>query len=96
MSAAVLHKLGGSGPDILLIHGFGSDRLSWLATAPKMFQLGTIWAVEYAGHGMAGNDIGDASFLPVLRHCFSDRWEAYQPVCWSFAWWHFGTSPSCA
>ena len=67
MSAAVLHKLGGSGPDILLIHGFGSDRLSWLATAPKMFQLGTIWAVEYAGHGMAGNDIGDASLSYLSR-----------------------------
>ena len=61
MSAAALHRLGGEGPDILFIHGFGADRLSWLALGPKLFPFGTVWAVEYAGHGMAGNDVGEGN-----------------------------------
>ncbi|MED5351517.1 MAG: hypothetical protein VYA41_01225 [Pseudomonadota bacterium] len=37
MSDAALHRLGGEGPDVLLIHGFGADRLSWPALAPSSF-----------------------------------------------------------
>lgn len=61
MSDATLHQLGGEGPDVLLIHGFGGDRLSWLAIAPQLFARANIWAVEYGGHGVAGNDAGDGS-----------------------------------
>jgi len=61
MSQVVLHRLGGDGPDILLIHGFGADRLAWLALAPKLFPVATVWAVEYCGHGAAGNDVGDGT-----------------------------------
>jgi len=65
MTDALLHKIGGEGPDILLIHGFGADRLSWLALAPKLFQFGTIWAIEYGAHGAAGNDVGDGSLTDL-------------------------------
>ena len=61
MTDVVLHRLGGEGPDVLLIHGLGADRLSWLAVAPQMFETATVWAVEYAGHGSAGNDAGDGT-----------------------------------
>ena len=61
MTDVVLHRLGGEGPDVLLIHGFAADRLSWLAVAPQMFETATLWAVEYAGHGGAGNDAGDGT-----------------------------------
>ena len=61
MSDATLHQLGSEGPDVLLIHGFGGDRLSWLAIAPQLFAHANIWAVEYGGHGVAGNDAGDGS-----------------------------------
>ncbi|MGB0519233.1 MAG: alpha/beta fold hydrolase [Candidatus Puniceispirillaceae bacterium] len=61
MTDAVLHRLGGEGPDVLLIHGFGADRMSWLAVASQMFETATLWAVEYAGHGGAGNDVGDGT-----------------------------------
>ena len=65
MTDALLHKIGGEGPDILLIHGFGADRLSWLALAPKLLQFGTIWAIEYGAHGAAGNDVGDGSLTDL-------------------------------
>jgi pimeloyl-ACP methyl ester carboxylesterase len=65
MTDALLHKIGGKGPDILLVHGFGADRFSWLALAPKLFQFGTIWAIEYGAHGAAGNDVGDGSLTDL-------------------------------
>lgn len=65
MTDALLHKIGGKGPDILLIHGFGADRLSWLALAPRLFQFGTIWAIEYGAHGAAGNNVGDGSLADL-------------------------------
>ena len=65
MSDVALHRLGGEGPDLLLIHGFGADRLSWLAVAPQLFDLATVWAVEYAGHGAAGDDPGAGDPLTV-------------------------------
>jgi pyruvate dehydrogenase E2 component (dihydrolipoamide acetyltransferase) len=46
MSDVALHRLGGDGPDLLFIHGFGADRLSWLAVAPQLFDLASVWAVE--------------------------------------------------
>ena len=61
MTDLALHRLGGEGPDILFIHGFGADRLGWLAVAPQLFDEASVWAVEYAGHGTAGNDAGDGA-----------------------------------
>ena len=61
MTDVALHRLGGTGPDVLLIHGFGADRMSWLAVAPQMCETATVWAAEYAGHGSAGNDAGDGA-----------------------------------
>ena len=49
----------------MLIHGFASDRSSWLALTPKLFKLGTIWAIEYGGHGNAGNNVGDGSLTDL-------------------------------
>ena len=65
MSDVALHRLGGDGPDLLFIHGFGADRLSWLAVAPQLFDLATVWAVEYAGHGAAGDDPGAGDPLTI-------------------------------
>lgn len=65
MTDAALHRLGGRGPDVLLINGFGGDRLSWLAVAPQLFERASVWAVEFGGHGAAGNDVADGS-APAL------------------------------
>ena len=67
MSDAALHRLGCEGPDVLLIHGFGADRLSWLALAPQLFPFATVWACEFGGHGVAGNDVGKGTLRLRLR-----------------------------
>lgn len=55
---ADLHGLGGHGPDVLFIHGFGSDRYSWAANAPAMADWATVWAVDLPGHGQAPDEVG--------------------------------------
>lgn len=49
--APVLHHLGGEGPVVVLIHGFGADRLGWVATAPALFDSHSVWATELPAHG---------------------------------------------
>lgn len=53
--------VGGEGPDLLLIHGFGSDRLSWAATAHAFLATRRVWAVDLPGHGDAPPAVGDGS-----------------------------------
>lgn len=59
VSTAVLHRLGGAGPPVLLVHGFGADRLGWAANAHALMGTRTVWAVDLPGHGSAGNAVGD-------------------------------------
>ena len=64
---ARLHRLGGTGPDLLFVHGFGADRLSWAANAPQLTDAATVWAVDLPGHGTAGDAVGDGSALALAQ-----------------------------
>lgn len=64
---ARLAVLGGMGPDLLLIHGFGADRLAWPATAPAFFATHRVWAVDLPGHGAAPAEVGDGSPRALAR-----------------------------
>jgi pimeloyl-ACP methyl ester carboxylesterase len=59
--------LGGSGPNVLLLHGFGSDRWSWIATQPAIENVATAFAVDLPGHGDSGMDVGDGGVLTLAR-----------------------------
>ena len=48
---AVFHAAGASGSAILLIHGFGADRLSWLANQQQLSAAGRIYTLDLPGHG---------------------------------------------
>jgi pyruvate dehydrogenase E2 component (dihydrolipoamide acetyltransferase) len=61
VSPAALHRLGGEGPPVLLVHGFGADRYGWAANAHALMGTRTVWAVDLPGHGSAGNAVGDGS-----------------------------------
>jgi len=60
-SHPMLDKLGGTGPDVLLLHGYGSDRQSWLATAPALVERRTVWVMDLPAHGLSSSDCGDGS-----------------------------------
>ena len=60
---ALLKRLGGasagSHAGTLLLHGYGSDSLSWLLNQPALEPLGALHAVDLPGHGNADADVGD-------------------------------------
>ncbi|MFT3975150.1 MAG: alpha/beta fold hydrolase [Amaricoccus sp.] len=56
---ARLSLVGGDGPDLVMIHGFGSDRLSWAATAHAFFATRRVWAIDLPGHGEAPAEVAD-------------------------------------
>jgi pimeloyl-ACP methyl ester carboxylesterase len=45
---------GGTGPDLVLIHGFGADRLGWAATVPAFLPTHRVWTIDLPWHGGAG------------------------------------------
>jgi pimeloyl-ACP methyl ester carboxylesterase len=60
-------SLGGVGPNALLIHGFGSDHLSWLANQPALERVATLLAVDLPGHGASGMDVGDGAVATLAQ-----------------------------
>ncbi len=50
-SGPLFKTLGGEGPDCILIHGFGSDSLSWAANIPALLPVARIHAVDLPAHG---------------------------------------------
>jgi pyruvate dehydrogenase E2 component (dihydrolipoamide acetyltransferase) len=59
--ALAFKTLGGEGQDVVLIHGFGSDRLSWLGNSPALMPLAKVHALDLPGHGESGLDVGNGS-----------------------------------
>jgi pimeloyl-ACP methyl ester carboxylesterase len=59
--------LGGAGQDIVLIHGFGSDRLSWLANSSPLLPLGRVHALDLPGHGESLADVGDGTTVTLAK-----------------------------
>ena len=56
---------GGDGPPVVLLHGFGADSYSWLATAPELAKHAKVFTVELPGHGNAW-DVPLADGLALL------------------------------
>ena len=50
-SGPLFKTLGGEGPDCILIHGFGSDSLSWAANIPAFLPVARIYVVDLPAHG---------------------------------------------
>lgn len=80
--APVVHRVGGEGPPLLLIHGFGADRLGWAATSPALMAHFSVWAAELPGHGTAqpgpsaADEIADALF-----DLLASLTQADEPIC---------------
>lgn len=56
---------GGDGADLVMIHGFGSDRLSWLGNAPALMASHRVHALDLPGHGESSMDVGDTSIAAL-------------------------------
>ncbi|HEX7108184.1 MAG TPA: alpha/beta fold hydrolase, partial [Aestuariivirga sp.] len=62
-SGPLFKTLGGEGPDCILIHGFGSDRLSWAANVPALLPIARIHAVDLPAHGECKSVFVEKSLL---------------------------------
>jgi pyruvate dehydrogenase E2 component (dihydrolipoamide acetyltransferase) len=57
--------VGDDGDVVLLIHGYGGDRNSWLFVQQPLAEHYRVYALDLPGHGTSGKDVGDGS-LAVL------------------------------
>jgi pyruvate dehydrogenase E2 component (dihydrolipoamide acetyltransferase) len=55
----------GSGPPIILIHGFGSDYTTWALNQGDLAQSARVIALDLPGHGGSSKDVGEGS-IPSL------------------------------
>lgn len=46
---------------IVLVHGFGSDRMSWMFNSAALSRAATVLALDLPGHGASSTDVGDGS-----------------------------------
>lgn len=68
MGGLTFKTLGGDGDDLVLIHGFGSDRLSWAGTSPALMTVARVHALDLPGHGDSlGVPAGDGSPHALAR-----------------------------
>jgi pyruvate dehydrogenase E2 component (dihydrolipoamide acetyltransferase) len=56
---------GTGGDVVLLVHGFGGDRNSWLFLHEPLAARHRVYALDLPGHGASAKDVGDGSF-PIL------------------------------
>jgi pyruvate dehydrogenase E2 component (dihydrolipoamide acetyltransferase) len=76
MSDITFKTLGGEGPDLVLIHGFGSDRLSWAGNSPALMEVARVHSLDLPGHGDSlAADKGDGSPL-ALAELVADALDA--------------------
>jgi pimeloyl-ACP methyl ester carboxylesterase len=52
---------GNAGPDVLLLHGFGSDRTSFLLNQAEIASFASTLALDLPGHGASSPNVGDGS-----------------------------------
>jgi len=57
--------VGAGGDVVLLVHGFGGDRNSWLFLQEPLAASFRVYAVDLPGHGASGKDVGVGSLDPL-------------------------------
>jgi pyruvate dehydrogenase E2 component (dihydrolipoamide acetyltransferase) len=54
-----------SGDPVVLVHGFGGDKNSWLFVQQPLSETHTVHALDLPGHGASGKDVGDGSLATL-------------------------------
>ena len=52
---------------VLMLHGFGADRLSWLATQPAIERFAPVVTLDLPGHGGSSVEVGDGRIETLAR-----------------------------
>ena len=68
MAELAFKTLGGEGEDLLLLHGFGADRLSWIGISPELMTVARVHALDLPGHGdSAAVPVGDGGVADLAN-----------------------------
>ncbi|GHJ38957.1 hydrolase [Streptomyces sp. TS71-3] len=62
---------GGSGPPLLLLHGFPQTHAMWHAVAPLLAEEFTVVATDLRGYGASGKPPSDAGHLPYAKRAMA-------------------------
>ncbi|MEQ8655832.1 MAG: alpha/beta fold hydrolase [Hyphomicrobiales bacterium] len=73
-----MHHIGGEGPAVVLIHGFGADRLGWVANSPALLETYAVWAAELPAHGTA--EPGPVTPIDIARALADMLPDTDQPI----------------
>ena len=55
----------GEGDPVVLVHGFGGDKNSWLFVQQPLAETHTVIALDLPGHGASDKDVGDGSLATL-------------------------------
>lgn len=69
--SSIFARIGGSGPPLLLIHGFPETHLMWRDVAPILAEELTIVCVDLPGQGASGCPGSDASHTPYSKRAMA-------------------------
>ena len=67
----IAYSRAGSGPPVLLLHGFPQTRAMWHAIAPRLAQTHTVIAADLRGYGDSSQPEGVAAYR--FRHMAADQ-----------------------
>jgi pyruvate dehydrogenase E2 component (dihydrolipoamide acetyltransferase) len=56
-----------SGDPVVLVHGFGGDKNSWLFVQQPLAEERTVHALDLPGHGASSKDVGDGSLATLAE-----------------------------
>jgi pyruvate dehydrogenase E2 component (dihydrolipoamide acetyltransferase) len=56
-----------SGDPVVLVHGFGGDKNSWLFVQQPLAEERTVHALDLPGHGASGKDVGDGTLRTLAE-----------------------------
>lgn len=56
---------GGGAEEIVLVHGYGGDKNSWLFVQEPLAARHTVYALDLPGHGESGKEVGDGSLASL-------------------------------
>ena len=77
-----------SGAPVVLVHGFGGDKNSWLFVQQPLSEEHAVHALDLPGHGASGKDVGDGSLRAWPTSSSGSSTRSGSPACisWGTPW----------